>query len=152
MLHRIKHAIHNNRTIVSNIFSLGTLQIFSYILPLITLPYITRVIWPEKYGIVAFAGAFVAYFLIFVNYGFNLTATRDISIHREDKNKVSEIFWNIMAIKLSLWLIATILWLILIYSVDIFSVHLTIFVFSLLAILGEILFSVWYGLSFWIRS
>ncbi len=143
MLHHIKHTIKNNKTILSNIFSLGTLQIFSYILPLITLPYITRVIWPEKYGIVAFAGAFVAYFLIFVNYGFNLTATRDISINREDKNKISEIFWNIISIKAWLGLIATIVSIFLIYSFDIFSIHSTIFLFSLLSILWEILFPVW---------
>jgi len=73
-----------NSTIGKNIISLYLLQISYYVLPLITVPYLVRVLGPEKFGLVAFGQSLVAFFALFVNYGFDLTATREISIKRRD--------------------------------------------------------------------
>ncbi|MDD2870761.1 MAG: flippase [Candidatus Gracilibacteria bacterium] len=140
---KLKHGLKNNKTIVGNIFSLGTLQIFNYIIPLITLPYVLRILGPEKFGVVAFMGAFVGYFLIIVNYGFSLTTTRDISIHREDNKKISEIFWNVISIKLILSILSFIFSLIIVFSFEIFSNEYLVFLFSFIMIFGDVFFPIW---------
>jgi len=70
----------DKKRLLSNFFSLSVLQIFTYILPLLTLPYLVRVLGVEKFGLVMFAQAFMMLFNLLVEYGFILSATREVSI------------------------------------------------------------------------
>ncbi|WP_083761127.1 oligosaccharide flippase family protein [Thermoanaerobacter italicus] len=81
----------NIKRLITNIFSLSLLQIANYVLPLLTVPYLVRVLGPEKYGLISFSQAFIQYFILLTDYGFNLSATRKISIYRDDKEKISEV-------------------------------------------------------------
>ena len=72
------------------------------LLPLITYPYLIRVLGKEIYGLIVFAQAVVGYLVILVGFGFNISATKEISIHRDNKEKLNEIVssvidWSILA-------------------------------------------------------
>lgn len=54
------------------------LQIFNTIIPLFTLPYITRILGPSEYGIFNIALNFIGYLQVIVEYGFTMSATRRI--------------------------------------------------------------------------
>jgi PST family polysaccharide transporter len=75
-----------------NIGLLTFSQMANYLLPLITIPYITRIVGPENFGLIEFAQAAVVYFIATVNYGYNRTATRQIAAVSGDSKAVSEIF------------------------------------------------------------
>lgn len=125
--------------IIENFASLSTLQIVGYILPLITLPYLVRVLGPEKYGLIAFATAFVVYFQILTNYGFNLSATRDISINRDNNKKLSEIFSSVMFIKVMLAVLSFIILSIIVYIIPQFKINWQIYYLSFGGIIGNML-------------
>jgi len=78
-----------NSSIGKNIVSLYTIQFANYILPLVTIPYLVRVLGPEKFGAVAFGQSLMAYFALFTNYGFDWSATRRIAVHQNDSEAVS---------------------------------------------------------------
>ncbi len=88
-----------NINMVKNILSLFMIQGAGYILPLITLPYLVRVLGPSEYGILGFSFAFVQYFTLIVQYGFDLSATNKIAIHKDDKTLVSQVFWGVLFCK-----------------------------------------------------
>lgn len=88
-----------NSTIGKNIISLYLLQISYYVLPLVTVPYLVRVLGPEKFGLVAFGQSLIAFFVFFVNYGFDLTATREISLKRKSNKEVSSISCSVWIAK-----------------------------------------------------
>ena len=90
------------RTIAKNLISLSLLQYASYVFPLFTVPYLTRVIGVSRFGLVAFAQATVAYFGILVNYGFSYSATRQVTIERESRERLRQIFSQVMWAKILL--------------------------------------------------
>lgn len=70
--------------VFTNFVSLASIQGVNYLLPLIAIPYLFRVLGVKEFGLFGFAYAFVQYFVIFTDFGFNLSATKYIAEHRDD--------------------------------------------------------------------
>ncbi len=134
----------DKKRLLSNFMSLSVLQVFTYVLPLLTLPYLVRVLGVDKFGLVAFAQAFVAFFVMFVDYGFNLSATREIAVHREDKEKVTEIFSSIMQIKFYLTVISFAIFSTIIFSFDKFLQDWLLYFVSFTTVIAQAFLPTWY--------
>jgi len=132
------------KRLTENFLSLSVLQALNYLLPLITLPYLVRVLGPEKYGLISFAQAFIGYFVILTDYGFNLSATREISINRENEEKVSEIFSSVMIIKFLLGILSFFILGLILLFIPKFKNDWIIYLFTFGTVLGNILFPVWF--------
>jgi PST family polysaccharide transporter len=102
MLTRVKAVCGRNRTVLGNFLSLSVVQASNYIVPVIILPYLFRVLGDSRYGLIEFARALAVYFLTLSDYGFSLSATREVAVHREDGRKVSEIFSAVMLLRFGL--------------------------------------------------
>lgn len=141
---RIFQKIESNKVLFKNFTSLSILQVANYIFPLFTLPYLVRVLGAEKYGLVNFAAAFAAYFTIITDYGFNLSATQEISVNRENSNRVSEIFSSVFTIKMMLFVLSSVMFFIIVLVFPIFKENLTLFIVTFLSVLGTALFPLWF--------
>ena len=92
-----------------NFLSLSVLNVVNYLFPLILIPYLTRTLGVEKYGIYAFGLAIINYFSMLVSYGFDFSATKQVAIIRDNKAKLNRLFSSILTIRLILVLIALVL-------------------------------------------
>lgn len=134
----------DNKVLASNYLSLLLLQAASYILPLIIIPYLVIVLGTEKFGLVMFAQSFAIFLTVFVDFGFNLSGTREISLARENKQKLSEIFAAIMISKFVLILVAFIILYVVITVFSRFSVDPNVYLLSFGIVIGQALFPVWF--------
>lgn len=119
------------------------LQVANYILPFITVPYLTRVLGPYNYGLIGFAAALINYFTILTGYGFSLSATKEISLNRDDRERISRIFSSVMIIKSALLALSLILLLVIVYSFNKFRADAGVYLFSFGLVVGNVLFPVW---------
>ncbi len=142
----IKHKISNSKdgkTVFANFGYLTLLQVAGYVFPLLTMPYLARVIGPDGFGKIAFASAVVVWFQTIADWGFNLTATRDVARNRDNKDKVSRIFSNVLWARCILTVLSGIFLLILIVTVPYFHENATIILITFLMVPGHILFPEW---------
>lgn len=101
-----------------NISYLGLSQIANYLFPLITIPYITRVVGPENFGYIELAAAVMLYLVVLVDYSFNTTATGRIAVLKEEGKPIAPLFSAVMAAKALLLLLAAALLLLITSAVD----------------------------------
>ena len=133
----------HNKRLIENIGSLAVLQGANYILPLITLPYLVRVLGPEKFGLIVFAQAFIQYFVVLTDYGFNLSATRQIAICRDNSDEVSRIFSSVMVIKFGLIVLSFLLMSAIVRAVPRFHADRHLYFICFLMVVGNTLFPTW---------
>ena len=131
------------RQLIENFFSLSILNGLNVLLPLVTLPYILNVVGKANYGAYSYIYVIVQYVILFSTYGFNFSATKQISQCREDKKAVSRIY---NAVIVSKALIATALSVVLLFfSRWVFKdeVGTWMFVYGLGMVVGDIFTPVW---------
>jgi len=133
-----------SRRVVGNAASVMTVQAGSYLLPLINIPYLLRVIGPEHYGLIAFSQAMMMYFVTLNDYGFNLSATRELAVYRDDPKLRSELYSSVMTIKFSLCLLSFLILCILVRFVPRFHHDAPVFFASFGTVVGTMLFPRWF--------
>lgn len=144
MVERLKKIFTNHKTLIQNFSYLSALQIFNMLLPLITYPYLIRVLGKETYGLVVFAQAIVGYLVILVGYGFNISATKQISIHRNDSKKLAEIVSSVLILKGLLFIISAITLFVLLLIIPQAKGYEGLFLLMLWMCLYDVIFPMWY--------
>jgi len=114
------------------------------IVPLITFPYLIQTLGSENYGLIMWAWSIVNFFLLFINFGFNLSITKYIAINRDNKEKISEIISTTILTKIFLFLCSMVIFLYLLLLFPKISEHKELFVFTFLFTLGETMMPIWY--------
>ena len=135
---------NEKKIIAKNYVALLFIQGTNFILPLIIFPYLVRTLGSEKYGLVMVAQSVALFLTIIVDFGFNISATREVANLKNDKEKLSQFYWNVFSIKLVLIIITFLLLLGLIICVDKFSVDPLIYLFSFGLVLGQAIFPTWF--------
>ena len=130
--------------LLANVISLFVLQGSNYIIPLLSIPYLFKTLNVEKFGLVNFSFAFIQYFIILTDFGYNLSATKSIAEHRDDKAKIQQIFNAVIGSKIILFFIGLIALTGIVFLIPGFSTYKTVYFISYGMVLGSILFPIWF--------
>lgn len=103
-----------------------------------------RVLGADNYGLVVYAQAIIQYFVIIVNFGFNISATKEISIHRDNIQKVSETVSSVIIIKVILFIVSLLALTIAVLLIPVMREHFVLFYVSMALCLSEVIFPIWF--------
>lgn len=123
-----------NTKILNNAMMLMIFNIAKIIFPFITLPYLTRVLTTDTYGIVTYAKTVMNYMQIFVDFGFVLSATKDIVKCRENKGEMGRVIGNTMIARIILGLSGFIIVLVLSLALPILRANILYTMLSYVAV------------------
>jgi PST family polysaccharide transporter len=85
--------------VIENVIALYAVQACTYLLPLITFPYLARTLGPKGWGAVLFSQAIGALIAIVVEYGFDFSATRETARFVNDKRRLSALVSGVLGAK-----------------------------------------------------
>lgn len=98
---------------ISKNFIINGIKIFFNLLfPIITFPYISRILGPIGIGKIAFSTSIINYFLLFTNLGIPLYGIREIARTREDKVNLSKSFSEILFLNMITTIIGIVIFVI----------------------------------------
>lgn len=81
-----------NKEIIKNFLSFGAVEVLGLLVPIITMPILTRGLGPENYGVLLYLMTLVFFGPTFIDYGTQFTSVRELAKKRSDKDKLGEIF------------------------------------------------------------
>lgn len=126
------------KNIVNNTIMLMIFNIAKIVFSFITLPYLTRILTTDSYGTVAYVKTVMSYMQIFVDFGFVLSATKDIVKNKENKNKLEFVIGDTMIARIILGLIGFFVVLILSLALPILKENLLFTMLSYVAVFESI--------------
>lgn len=144
MKNRLKNIFSNYKIILKNFGYLSLMQLFILILPLVSYPYLIRVLGAEIFGTVVFAQAVVMYFTILINFGFNISATKHVAVQKNNSSKLNEIVSAVISIKFFLWLISFFLLVALILLFPFFKENWLLLIVTFGITFSDFIFPLWY--------
>lgn len=110
-----------------------TYQLLVIVLPLITTPYISRVLGVQQIGIFSYVNTVVTYFIMIPQFGLNLYGRRQIAYVRDDREKTTNLFWQLMCIRLINFSFALLLYGVMIGLTKRYVLYYGIFTISIIA-------------------
>jgi PST family polysaccharide transporter len=130
--------------IFSNFLALGILQGTNFLLPVLVMPFVINKIGTDGYGVVAVAQVVMLIFCTITDYGFNLTATRALALHRDNALKNARLFFTVLAAKMFICLLLLGVLLLLITLVPFFKPHFQLYLFGFTWVIGQALLVSWF--------
>ena len=131
------------RRLTTNLVSMFTWQGMNYILPLITLPYLARVLGAEHFGILGFALSVAAYAVLVGDWGFVLSAAQEVAANKHDPPALNRIIWDTFAAKVLLGAISLIALLLVIEALPQLYPYRVLILLAWLQVPGNLITADW---------
>ena len=132
--------------IFSNFFALSVVQGANFLIPLIIMPYVISRIGINWFGIISVAQVTMIYLSTIADYGFSLTATREVALYRNEPNteKISRIFFTVLSTKLIITALLFLMLLVLVVIIPFFKTNFLLYMAGFAYVIGQSLLVSWF--------
>jgi polysaccharide transporter, PST family len=89
-----------------NIAFIYLLQMGNFLIPMITVPYLSRALGVRDFGVVGLAAGVISVMTLVTDWGFSLTATQKVAQHANNHIELRRLFWDVFWARLGLGCIA----------------------------------------------
>lgn len=125
------------KSVKSNYIYNVSYQILTLLTPLITTPYVSRVLGADGVGAVSYAESIVSYFSLFAAMGISSYGQRETAYKQEDRQKRSEVFWETKMLSVITTLAMLLVYGVFVWGQDNSSLYV-ILAFNLLSVVADI--------------
>lgn len=113
-------------------------QVFILIVPLVTTPYLARVLGPKGVGINSYTNSIIQYFILFGSLGVNLYGNRQIAFVRNDRQRLTATFYEIFLMRLITVVVASLVFGVFFGLVSNYRIYYLAQAISLVAVIFDI--------------
>ncbi|MFH4451957.1 oligosaccharide flippase family protein [Vibrio alginolyticus] len=131
------------KSIAKSFLLLSFTKVFLIIIPFIIYPYLIRIYGPEHYGDYVYSMAVLAFAQVFINYGFDLSATKLVAESKSDEEKKSKIFFNVLYCKLLISVVSGFIFVSLFILLDM-DVSISLYLYCLSNVVIDSLYPFYY--------
>jgi polysaccharide transporter, PST family len=117
--------------VATNALALYGIQFAGYVIPLLTLPYLARVLRAQEFGLLLFSQSFALWASITLEYGFNLCATREVAQNRGNRAALAATAAGVLGAKLILLFGFTVIASLAAFTVGNFRQHPNYFLWAI---------------------
>jgi polysaccharide transporter, PST family len=138
-LHRVRAS-----SLAQNTAALYGIHFTTLLLPLVTIPYLARILRPEGWGLVVFCQSFAAWLSLVLEYGFSLSATRMVAKVRTDRGRVAAVVSGVVGARGLLLMVLTSVASVTYLAIPAFRAHPTYLFWAWLLAVAQGLSPFWY--------
>mgnify|MGYP001041526020 CR=1 FL=1 len=133
----------DSKIILKNFSYLTVLKFFNIGIKVLLAGYLIRILGDVNYGLITWLDSVIQYFLMIINFGFNIYAAKYIVEYRQEKSKINEIVSAIFYIK-GLLFVFSILCILFLGGLNEFSTYKELLFLFMFCGVGEVLFPIWF--------
>lgn len=132
------------KTQINNFLYLSIVYGVNIFLPLVLFPFLLHRLGEDLYGKVIFAQTIANYFLVFVNFGFNISTTKAISLNKDNRENINIIFSSTIYTKLILFFVSLLLTVLFCIIFGISKNDMMLYIVSLFICFSDALLPIWF--------
>ena len=130
--------------ISKNFIALVLLQVTNFVIPILIIPHLIKTLGIDKFGIVSLAQTIMIYLFVVVDYGFSLSAVKNISLNKGNIIYLNKLFSEVMMTKVFLGIISFFMLLVVVCIYPKFIENWKLLLLSYFMVLGQLILPTWF--------
>ncbi len=139
-----KDYLRIDKKILENFTYISFLQVFLLLAPLVTYPYLVRILGQELYGLVLSAQMLASYASIIIDFGSNSVCAKHVSINRNDSYKVGEIVNSVISVRFLFFIVCFMIYMSVVLLIPQYRSHFLLFLLTYGLTFNDLLFPQFY--------